>query len=119
MYPDHSPTLQCPNLVRRTVYSYEAKVFLSIQRSREGDSSESTFILVQSNLIKITMKTEATRNCQKVQEDHRESWGQGGWQRLSDDGSQSRTQGQVRQERGKFMVGVSGKINRIHLLLFG
>lgn len=85
----------------------------------KGDSSESTFILFQSDLIKITMKTEATRNCQKVQEDHRESWGQGGWQRLSDDGSQSRTQGQVRQERGKFMVGVSGKINRIHLLLFG
>lgn len=35
VYPDHRATLQCPTLVRRTVYSCEAKVFLSVQRSRE------------------------------------------------------------------------------------
>lgn len=94
VYPEHSPT-QCPTLVQKTVSSYK---YVSISKGQEkGDSSESIFIFFQSDLIiKITMRQRILETIRRHMKATRESWGQGGGQRLADDGSQSRMEGQVK-----------------------
>lgn len=100
VYPDHSPTRQCPILVQKTVYSCK---YFSISKGQEkGDSSESIFTFFQSDL-KITMRQRVPETVRRHKKATRENWGQGGGQRLADDGSQSRTQGQVKYEKGKCM----------------